>query len=482
MRVFVGSITHETNRFSPFPTKLADYHPMNIGYEDLVREAELAGCEVIRGLCARAAPSGPTLRADYEQLRDELVDQIRTAGPLQLVLLSLHGAQVAEGYDDCEGDIVARVRGVIGSEVTIGVLLDLHASISGDLLHHASLVAVIKEYPHTDFPETARQLVEICVRCVRGDVRPVTAFVPVPVFTLWHTPTQPSKSILDRARALEDAGKVLHISLVHGFPWSDVSSAGAAVLVTTDGDPATAVLLAQEFALQLWHIRDSDLGHYCSITRSLDEAESVAAAPGPVVIADAADNPGAGTGSDATWILHEILKRSLDGVAMALFWDPVALQSIVEAGEGACLQLRIGGHSGELAGAPIEARAEVLCINHTAVIDAMPGYPPIAVGTLAAVRIAGVQLVVGAYREQVFGPAVFSAVGIAVKRCRILVVKSAQHFYSAFAPFAAKIIYCDSPCSRTIAFEKLPFRYRRKPIWPLDPVTEADIPWPVLFG
>ena len=214
---------------------------------------------------------------------------------------------------------------------------------------------------------------------------------------------------------------------------------------------------------------------------SLDEADSAAAIPGPVVIADAADNPGAGAGSDATWILRAVLKRSLDGIVMALFWDPIALQRIVAAGEGACLDLRIGGHTGELAGAPVEARAEVLRINHNAVIDAMPGYPPIPVGTLAAVRIAGVRLVVGAYREQVFGPRVFTEVGIDPTRERVVVVKSAQHFYSAFAPFAAKIIYCDSPCSRTIAFEKLPFGYRRKPIWPLDPVAVTDLPQAVVF-
>lgn len=482
MRVFVGSITHETNRFSPFPTTFADYEAAALGYEDLVREAQFAGCEVVRGLCARAAPSAPTVQVDYERLRDELVAQIREAGPLDMVLLSLHGAQVAEACDDCEGDIVAAVRSRVGDRVTIGVLLDLHASITATLLRHASLVAVIKEYPHTDFPETARQLVAICLRCARGEVRPVTAFVPLPVFTLWHTPLQPSKAIVDRARALEAAGEVLHISLVHGFPWSDVSSAGAAVLVTTDGAAARATQLARELALQLWHIRDSDLAHYRSISASLDEADLAASAAGPLVIADAADNPGAGAGSDATWILREVLRRSLDSVAMALFWDPVALRDIVSAGEGASLDLRIGGHTGVLAGTPVEARGEVLRINREALIDAMPGYPPVAVGTLAAVRIGGVRLVVGAYREQVFGPRVFTEVGIDPASERIVVVKSAQHFYSAFAPFAARITYCDSPCSRTIAFDKLPFRHRRQPIWPLEPVAASDLPQPEVFA
>jgi microcystin degradation protein MlrC len=154
----------------------------------------------------------------------------------------------------------------------------------------------------------------------------------------------------------------------------------------------------------------------------------------------------------------------------------------VAAGEGASLDLRIGGHTGALAGTPVEARGEVLCINREAMIDAMPGSPPIPVGSLAAVRIAGVRFVVGAYREQVFGPRVFTEVGIDPAAERIVVVKSAQHFYNAFAQFAAQIIYCDSPCSRTIDFAKLPFGHRRRPIWPLDPVAEADLPQPVLFG
>jgi len=269
MRAFVGSITHETNRFSPFPTTRADYAPFAIGYEDLAGAAERAGCEVIRGLCARAAPSAPTLQADYEALRDELVAEIASAGPLDLVLLSLHGAQVAEACEDCEADIVAAVRAVVGDAVTIGVLLDLHASIGPSLLRHASIVTVIKEYPHTDFPETARQLVDIATRCARGEIAPVTAFVPVPVFSLWHTPQQPSKSLVDSARALEAAGEALHISLVHGFPWSDVHDAGAAVLVVTDGSPQRAGALAADFARQLWAIREADLDHYCSIDEAL---------------------------------------------------------------------------------------------------------------------------------------------------------------------------------------------------------------------
>ncbi|MEQ9465683.1 MAG: M81 family metallopeptidase [Haliea sp.] len=480
MRIYVGGLIHETNAFSPVPTQLADYGDHFVSCEDLYTAATASGCEVFRGLCARAAPSAPTVRADYETLRDRLVAEIAAQGPFDCILLSLHGAQVAEGYPDCEGDVVAAVRGVCGSDVIIGVMLDLHAAISRCLLEQASLVCVIKEYPHTDFPETAAQLVDLALRQRRREISPVTAFVPIPVFSLWHTPLQPSKTLVDEARALEASSSVLHISLVHGFPWSDVPDAGAAVMVITDDDPDTATRLAREFARRLWDIRDADLGHYRSIGECLDQASL--AHPGPLVIADAGDNPGAGTGSDATWILQEVVARDLRNVAMALFRDAGALARVVEAGVGSTVRLSLGGHSGELAGPPLVGDFTVTCINTAARINAMPGYEPIAVGTLAAVRHGGVQIVLGDYREQVFGTLVFSEVGIDPATQAVLVVKSAQHFYNAFAAFAGKILYCDSPCSRTVDFARLPFRHRRYPMWPLDDCAASAIPPPVLVG
>jgi microcystin degradation protein MlrC len=441
MRVYIGSIVHETNRFSPVPTTQADYRYFATGYEDLIQASRAAGCAVVEGMCARAAPSAPTKQADFESLRDQLASEISAAGQLDLILLSLHGAQVAEDCEDCEGDIVQAVRAAVGDSICIGVLLDLHASISPKLLELATVVCSIKEYPHTDFPETAGQLVDLCLGSVSGKLRPVTAFVPLPLFTLWHTPRYPGKALVDRARQLELNGDVLHISLVHGFPWSDVADAGAAVMVITNNDRDTASRLAAEFAAALWDIRDADLHHYSSIEQSLDQVQASPRPEKPHIIADAADNPGAGTGSDATWLLREILARSMSGVALALFHDPLLLEELVQAGKGARVEIRLGGKSGELAGPAVTGSAEVLCINRDASIDAMPGYAPIAVGALAAIGLDGVVVVVGGYREQVFGPRVFTEVGIDPLQQDLLVVKSAQHFYTAFAPLAANVIY-----------------------------------------
>jgi len=476
MRAWVGSFNHETNAFSPLPTTRASYRYGNIGYEDLLGTARDAGCTVVAGPSLRAAPSAPTLQRDYEFLRDQMLDHITASGELDLILLALHGSQVAQGYPNCEADLVGAIRRCVGERVVIGVMLDLHAGVTGQLLQVAHLVTVIKEYPHTDYPETARQLTDLAVRTLRGEIAPVTAFVPLPLYTLWHTPELPSRAVVERARALEAEGQALHISLVHGFPWADVPAAGAAVLVITDAQVGRARTLAQAFALALWDIREADLGHYQSFSDALDEAMSVVHSKGPVVIADAGDNPGAGTGADATWTLQELIQRDIDNAALGMIYDPVSVAAIVAAGQGNTVELSLGGYSGALAGPPVVAEFEVLCIRDDACIDGLPGYPPVPVETLCAVRLHGIDIVVSDYREQVFGPRLYTEVGIEVSSKKIVVVKSAQHFYQAFNPLAARVIYSDTPCSRTVDFASLPFRNRRSPLWPLDPCSVEDIP------
>ncbi|MEZ5568651.1 MAG: MlrC C-terminal domain-containing protein [Halioglobus sp.] len=199
------------------------------------------------------------------------------------------------------------------------------------------------------------------------------------------------------------------------------------------------------------------------------------------MIADAADNPGAGCGGDSTWLLHALLESGVSGAALGMVYDPNSMKRILAAGEGQVVALQLGGYSGALAGPPLVGQFEVLCIRVNASIDAMPGYPPIEVGPLAAVRMGGIDIVVSAYREQVFGPRLFREVGLEPREKRVVVLKSAQHFYKAFEPIAARILYCDSPCSRSVNFASLPFASRRTPVWPIDPCTDADIPAPRVF-
>ncbi len=487
MRAYVGALIHETNAFSPVATDRSSYSAGVIGYRDVVAAAEAEGFDVIEGLSMRAAPSAPTRKGDYEFLRDQFVSDIVGHGEIDIVLLALHGAQVAEGYPDCEGDLLAKLRDAVGDTICIAVLLDLHASVSSAMLELADLVISIKEYPHTDYPESAAQLAQLARGIADNSLAPVTAFVPLPLYTLWHTPEMPCREIVDEARRREASGEVLHISMVHGFPWSDVPDAGAAIMVVTHQAPDTAAQVAAEFADKLWAIRDADLGHYRSIADCVTESVAINAAhrdgrqAGPLVIADASDNPGAGCGGDSTWLLQELLNAGAKRAAVAMLVDPATFAQAASAGVGSRIQVALGAHTGSLAGTPVEAEAEVMAHTAPASIDAMPGYPPIKVDGLVRLRIDDIDIVVSAYREQVFGPRVFSEVGLQPELLSVVVVKSAQHFYNAFAPMASAVLYADGPCSRSIDFSSLPFTQRRHPIWPLDTVTAIDIPKPLVF-
>src|ERR1700739_4624684 len=130
MRDFPPSLATETNTFGPIPTgtdafKARGYFPAGTHPEALSffaaplwvarQVAADKGWTLIEGMVAGAQPGGITTRAVYESLRDELLGDLRRALPVRMVLLGLHGAMVADGYDDCEGDLLRRVREIVGS-------------------------------------------------------------------------------------------------------------------------------------------------------------------------------------------------------------------------------------------------------------------------------------------------------------------------------------------------------------------------------
>ena len=113
------------------------------------RNAERDGHEIVESICASTEPSAAIVRRVYEEFRDMLLDDLRAALPVDGVMLFLHGAMVAEGYDDCEGDVLSRVRAIVGPKVVVGVELDLHCHLTPEICDNA-IPVIFKEYPHID--------------------------------------------------------------------------------------------------------------------------------------------------------------------------------------------------------------------------------------------------------------------------------------------------------------------------------------------
>ena len=485
MRVFAGGIETETNTFSPMPTGLADFEVVRAddleanenlrgfgGPFNIFRErCQERGWDYIFSLYAFAQPAGTTVRAAYESLRDELLEALKAALPLDIVLLPLHGAMVAQGYDDCETDIVARVREIVGPDAKIGIELDLHCDVAQEMIDLADAVVIFKEYPHTDINERAEELFSIIADAALGKVKPTMALYDPRMIGMYLTPFQPMRGFVDDMIAAEAETGVLSLSLAHCFPWADVPTCGARMLAVTDDAPALAERLAREFGQRFFGLRrELDLP-----SLSLDEAleQALALDAKPVVIADQADNPGGGAPSDSTFVLRELLERGIEDVALGMIWDPVAVKLAQAAGEGAELSLRLGGKMGPMSGDPLDLDVTVrgLIENMDQFWTQSDGKLGIPCGDSAALHCRGIDIIVNSERCQVLSPTVFSNFGIDPQSKRLLVVKSTQHFYAGFAPIAAKIIYMAGPGAIPPRFTEIPYQRvdLRKYPWLDDP-------------
>lgn len=482
MRLFVAALGTETNTFSPIPTGLGSFeeylwfpagtHPEEPRFftGPIVaarrRAAQDGRLSVIEGLAAFAAPAGLTTRHAWETLRDRVLDELRAALPVDIVLLSLHGAMVADGCEDCEGELLARVRALAGPDAVVGAELDLHCHLSEQMVAASDLLVFYKEYPHTDTYERAEELVDLALRAARREIRPVMAVFDCRMIATIHTTREPGRGLVARMRALEGRAGVLSVSLCHGFPWADVADLGTRVLVVTDGDRAKAAALAAELGRAVQAVRGTTAAPMLDHAAGLERALAIPG--GPVVLADPSDNPGGGAPGDSTFLLRLMLERGIGPAALGPFWDPGAVGFCRLAGVGARLRLRLGGKVGAISGDPLDVEAEVRHLARHAVQRFAGGAT--ALGDVAAIRTGDVEVLVNTTRTQAFDPALFTDHGIPLADKKLVVVKSAQHFHAGFAPVAKEILWLDGAGALTQDFARLPYTRVRRPLWPLDPL------------
>lgn len=484
MRIFAAGIATETNTFSPIPTALEDFRIQRgkgvtgsaaFSSLDLTqtwgRQARSRGDEYVFSLMAWADPAGLTVRAAYEALRDELLGDLRAAMPIDIVLLMLHGAMVAQGYEDCEEDLIRRVRAVTGPEAVIGAELDLHCHLSEAKIAAADLLITYKEYPHTDIAERAGELFELAVATRLGKVRPAMALFDCHMVGLYPTTREPMRGFVDSLKAAEKRSGVLSMSFGHGFQFADLPHMGAKVLAVTDADPDLARRMAREYGLAVYALRDA-IG--CeTFALPLEDALTQALASGktPVVVADQSDNPGGGAPGDATYALQWLLDHQVEEVGMAFFYDPEVVRIARRAGIGSTLPVRLGGKLGPASGAPVDLDVTVLGIieRYRQPFPQQSGTTDwVEQGTIVALRSAGIDLIVTDGRSQCLSPAVFSDLGIDPAAKRLLILKSVQHFHAAFAPLAGEILYMSAPGA--VAPDPRRIRYRKV-------VTSRLYPW-----
>ena len=480
MRIFVASLATETNTFSPLPAdrrafEAAFYcppgaHPSTptLCSAPMVAARALrdAGHTVIEGTATWAEPAGLVGRAAYESLRDEILDQLQQAMPVDIVLFGLHGCMVADGCDDCEGDLLARAR-TIAPAAIIGAELDLHAHLTPDMVAAANLLVAFKEFPHTDFLARAEDLVRLSVDAAQGRTRPAPAVFDLRTIGGYMTSREPGRAFTDRLFELEGRNGILSISIIHGFQAADVRDAGTKILVYADGNRAAAAALAEQLGRELLAWPASAATPHLKPTDAIDAAiEAAAAHGGLVVLADRWDNPGGGVAGDSTVLLRALLARPEIPAAIGVLWDPIAVQLCAAAGPGAKLHLRFCGKATPFSGEPVDAMVEVRSIAENLVIPFEQSR--VSLGPAACIRIGALDIVLGSTRAQTFSPEAFTAMGVDLKQKIAVAVKSSNHFHAAFAPIAAAILYVDSGGPYPPDPKLIPYTKIRRPISPLD--------------
>jgi microcystin degradation protein MlrC len=494
-RIFTACLGTETNSFSPIPTGLDLFARtmLNRGGEHGERpglfalplihwrqRAQARGWEVCEGLAAFATPAGDTTQSAFEALRDEILDDLDKAMPVDAVLMNLHGAMIAQGYPDAEGDLLARIRERVGDEIPILAELDLHGHLTQCKFDAADVLIFFKEYPHIDAVERAEELFTIAERMLDDGLKPAMALHDCRMLGIYPTTREPMQSFVARMQALEGKDGVLSVSLAHGFPWGDTPEVGTRLVVVTDGNQGQADGLAKELGDWVFAQRNELLAPFVSQSAAIEKVIQAPPDVQPFVVADTADNTGIGASGDSTFFLAALLERGVGGFAISPVWDPGAVEIAFDAGIGAVVNIRIGGKLGPASGSPLDVRATVMGLKRD---GTQPfGGSISSLGDMAWLRVGepdndddAIDIVCNSNRVQAFHPDCFAEAGLDPMRPKALVVKSTQHFFAGFGSIAREVVYASTDGTGSMNFASLPHKQVTAPLWPRvsDPHAEA---------
>ncbi len=488
-RIAVGGIVHETNTFAQERTGLDAFARQGLHEGDqmvhrwrgttsslggALQGLEQAGYQIVPLVYATAMPGGLVTQEAYEALLATFLDRLAAAMPLDGVLLVLHGAMVAEGIDDCEGEILERVRGVVGPGCPLASVLDMHGGLSPAMVEAADALVAFNTYPHLDTFERGLEAADILRRMLEEGLRPAKALVRPPLIlsALTNgTARLPLCAVHERAEELRQDPRVVNISIMGGFAYADTPFAGMGVLVTTTGSEALAQQMAQELADIAWRHREAARYQGLPVAEAVQRA--LAAPRRPVILADVGDNVGGGCPGDGTVLLRALLEAGAQDAVVVLA-DPEAVEQAARAGLGATLEITVGGKRDRWHGEPVRVRGKVENLtdgrfttegkDHFANIYGQV----VEMGRCAVLRCKGVCLLLTERKTPPGNLAQLRSQGIVPELQKIIVVKSPVAFRGAYEPIAAEILEVDTPGLCSANLHQFPYCKLPRPIFPLD--------------
>jgi len=493
-RIAVGGFQHETNTFAPAKARLRDFVEgggwpalqrgatlpdgvieTNLPISGAIRALRGEGHEVVPLVWAAATPSAQVTEEAFEHVVGLLLADLAAALPVDAVYLDLHGAMVAEHHDDGEGEVLRRVRALVGPRVAVAASLDLHANVTPEMVALADLLFAYRTYPHVDMAETGgRAARELAAMLGRGE-RPQKAFRQLPFLIplTWQcTLMEPALSIYHDIAAGDAPGAPI-LSFTPGFPAADIHHCGPSVFAyggAGRGTEEAAERLAQRIAESEADFAGRLYAPDEGVAAALRLAEG---AERPVVLADTQDNPGAGGTSDTVGLLEALVRQDAPAV-LAILTDPDCAAMAHQAGIGAELDLALGGKSGAPGQAPFRGRFRVERLGDGNFTGTGPMWGGVRcrLGPMALLAIGRVRVIVASRKLQAADQAILRHLGVEPAAQKILALKSSVHFRADFQPIAQEILVVAAPGPMLADPADLPFRKLRPGVrlHPLGPV------------
>lgn len=487
-RILLAEFKHETNTLSQQKTDFESFR--NRGYltgQAIIDNRLHTGTEMgafldilldqpdvslIPVVAANAMPAGPVTQDVFDLVCGQIVAAVRQSGPIDCVLLSLHGAMVTESSGDGEGDLLTAIRQAAGEHVLVVSTLDLHANISPAMAANANALITYEAYPHVDMYDRGLEAARIVLRTLRGEINPVMRCVHLPLILPAMTTLDANmKKLVDQIYQYKQMDHILSVSFGHGFLCADTDVLGATVGVVADGDEDLAETVAEKLADLIWQAKEKLVHETISAQQAIERAQLTD--KGPIVFADVADNPGGGSSCDGTHILRLMIEQNVSDAAVALIYDPDAVEAAVKAGVGQMVDLNLGGHTqSDIMGEPINCRAYVRLIRDGRYQNRGPMERGMTVNLKksAVVEIGGISVIIAANRTQPYDLEIFYAHGIDPTRRKILLLKSTHHYKAAYGPIARQMLSVEVSGLMPQNPKHLSYTKCRRPIYPLDPL------------
>jgi microcystin degradation protein MlrC len=430
------------------------------------------GFELVPTIWASATPGGTVTRETFEYLLSALLRELRNAGRVDGVLLGLHGGGYSEIHNDLEGKVLQEVRSTIGEQTPLATVFDLHANVSQARINAADYIVGYDTYPHIDMYERGVEAANIMVSTIKGEVKPTMAMEKpplIPPIQAQFTGKPPMSKIMDLAHKIEQEKEILNVTVSASFPLTDVENTAISLIVTSDDDINLAKSKAKILSDYAWSLRRDFKVTPTPIEQAVREAMS---SPGPTILADIGDNPGAGGSTDGTALPRALIESGAKNTVIAVIRDLEAVSEAIRKGVGNRVTMKIGGKTDKFHGDPLEVTGYVRLISDGIFRNSGPmgAGMEMRLGKTVVLDCNGVEVILTELRHQPTDLQLYRSLGIDPSEKQIIVVKSSVHYRAAHSPIAKKIIEVDTPGVTGPDLKRYPFKKIRRPIFPLDDI------------